>query len=284
MAKAKSQESLISLDELISLIPKPVTASVELPSRGLYYDDGLAPNGRVEIKPMSAREEKLVAGIKGNNVDDIIDIILSRCLINKISPDNLLVTDRFYLLFALRANSYGEDYTFDLSCPHCEATAKYTVKIPGDLEMVYPETSDPEPFSVTLPDSKIEVQFRLLRGKDTKAIKNYVDKEIKRGNYTEGDPGYIYRIAKHLVGVNGRTLDALTAMELVSRISAKDCSFLKNRIDSKNPGLKTDIIKACLVCGKEIVTDLPMTAEFFRPDIGRETRTNANANGPDPIR
>lgn len=277
MAKATTKNDVISLDELISLIPKPVTALVELPSKGLYYEDGLTQNGQIEIKPMSAREEKLVAGIKGNNVDDVIDVILSRCLVSKISPDQLLVTDRFYLLFALRANSYGEDYRFDLTCPSCEGQAKYTVKIPGDLEVVNPLDNESEPFTTTLPDSKLEIQFRLLRGKDTKVIKNYVEKEIKKGNYSDGDPGYIFRIAKHLISVNGKNLDLLTAMELVSRISAKDCSYLKNQFDKRTPGLKTDIVVNCKICGKEILTDLPMTAEFFRPNIGGEAGSNEDA-------
>jgi len=278
MARSSTKTNeVISLDELISLIPKPVTALVDLPSKGLYYEDGLVQNGQLEIKPMSAREEKLVAGIKGNNVDDVIDVILSRCLVTKITPEQLLVTDRFYLLFALRANSYGEDYKFDLTCPSCESSAKYTVKIPGDLEVVPPVDNEVEPFYTTLPDSKLAIQFRLLRGKDTKVIKNYVEKEIKKGNYTDGDPGYIYRIAKHLVSVNGRALDMMTAMELVSRLSAKDCSFLKNQFDKRTPGLKTDIHVDCKICGKEITTDLPMTAEFFRPDLGGEAVSNEDA-------
>ena len=256
----------ITLEEVLDLIPKPVTAMVSLPSKGLFYDREQVPDGTVEVTPMSAREEKLVAGMRGGNVEEVIDIILKRCLKTNIPTDDLLVTDRFFLLLALRANSYGEDYNFELTCGSCGLTSKYGVKIPADLEVKYAEDDAVEPFFVTLPVSKIRIGFRLLREKDMKDIRKFSSRETKKGFLAEGDPAYSYRIAKQIVSVNDRSLDMLTALELVNRLPAKDSAVLKNAFDKKTPGVLTGITKDCVSCGKSIETDLPMSAEFFRPD------------------
>lgn len=266
----------ISIEEIATLLPKRPSAVVPLPSKGLFYDPNVVKDGKVEMYPMSAREEKLIAGMNGNNNEDVIDTLLKRCLVTKLDPDEMLTTDRFYLLLMLRANSYGEDYNFDLNCPHCEKTSKYQVKIPGDFEIKYASTKDREPFTCKLPVSGLEITFRLLRGKDTRSIRNYVDQETKRG-IKDGNPGYLFRTALQIKAVNGRPLDILTANELVSNLPAKDSAYLKGFTDKKTPGIVTSVNKNCNLCGKEISSDMPISAEFFRPDYQSEVILDGNA-------
>ena len=270
---AKPESSQLQLEDLATLLPKPVTALVALPTLGLFYKPEQLNEGRIEVAPMSAREEKLVAGMRGSNIDEVIDSLLTRCIKSPITPDELVVTDRFYLLLALRANSYGEEYNIDLTCPYCDTKGKYVVKIPGELEMQKAELTDREPFRVKLP-SGIIVGFRLLRGKDLKDIKRNADVSVSKGYAGDGEPSYLYRLAKQLVSVNGKSLDMLVAQEFVSRLSAKDSAALKNAYDKKTPGVLTIIKKSCVSCTKEIKTELPMTAEFFRPEYGGEEILN----------
>ena len=276
----KVDSNTLQLSDIAGLLPKPVTAFVELPSKGNFYDKNIVKDGKVELAPMSAREEKLIAGMRGNNVDDVIDMVLNRCLKTKLNPDDLLVTDRFFILLALRANSYGEDYNFDLTCGSCDKVAKYTVKIPNDLKMKWAKDTDLEPFEITLPVSKLNIGFRLMRGKDTKDVKRYITRETKQFN-VDGDPGYLYRLAKQIVSVNGKNLDIITALELVSRLPAKDSAFMKNAFDKKTPGVLTAITKECVGCGRQIVADLPMSAEFFRPDDSPEDEPDGDAVNTD---
>ena len=266
---SKSESGQLQLDELAILLPKPPTALVDLPSKGLFYRPEQLTEGKIEIAPMSAREEKLVAGMRGSNIEEVIDSLLSRCIKSPITPDELLVTDRFYLLLVLRANSYGEIYNIELNCPYCETRGKYEVKLPGDLTVQYAGDDDHEPFRVKLP-SGIVVGFRLLRGKDLKDIKRNAEITTSKGYAGEGEPSYLYRLAKQIVSINGKSLDMLVAQELVSRLPARDSAVLKHAYDKKTPGAITTIKKPCVSCTKEIQTELPMTAEFFRPDYGSE--------------
>ncbi|MEI7590711.1 MAG: hypothetical protein WCJ49_05305, partial [Deltaproteobacteria bacterium] len=57
--------------DLKSLIPPRVAAVIQLPSRGVFYAPSDTANGFVEIMPLCARDEKLLAGMTGNNIDEI---------------------------------------------------------------------------------------------------------------------------------------------------------------------------------------------------------------------
>lgn len=257
--------SQITLDDIVKLLPKPTTGIIELPSLGIFYDPSVVINGGLEIRPLSVQEEKLVAGMNNANVDDVIDTILSRCLITSIDINDLLLTDRYYMLLMLRANSYGQEYNFTLTCGSCSVAQKHSVNIPGDFTIKNPPVDAKEPFECVLPVSKITLSFRLLRGKDEKIIRKYKDKENKKGYGTSGDPGYIYSLALPIVMVNNQTIDIVTAMELISRLPVKDLAYFKQAIEENTPGVITTVTKSCGACGKELVTDLPMTSEFFRP-------------------
>ena len=257
----------LTLEDLKTLIPQRPYSAVKLPSLGLFYDQDTVKDGYIELCPLSAREEKLIAGIRGNNVDDIIDTVLERCMKTKINSDELLITDRFYLLLMLRANSYGENYNVELTCGECGTEGKYTVKIPSDFDITEANPDAAYPFTVGLPDSGLTITYRLLTGKDQKEIKTAVDKDQKKGLAGQGDPAFIYTLAKHITAVNGKKLNLLVALQLVERLSAKDSRYLQETVDANTPGIIPTIRKKCNTCGKEIETGLPISAEFFRPRL-----------------
>ncbi len=257
--------SQITLDDIVKLIPKPTTGIIELPSLGIFYDPSIILNGGLEVRPLSVQEEKLIAGMNQANVDDVIDTILSRCLITTIDINDLLLSDRYYMLLMLRANSYGQEYNFTLTCGSCNVASKYSVNIPGDFTIKNPPENAKEPFEVLLPESKINLSFRLLRGRDEKIIRKHKDKENKKGFVAMGDPAYTYSLALPIVMVNNQTIDIMTAIQLIERLPVKDIAYFRQVIDENTPGVITTVTKNCNACGKELVADLPMTSEFFRP-------------------
>lgn len=265
MAKLE-KSSTISMEDLAVLIPKPPSGICVLPSKGQFYPPELVPEGKIELIPMSGRTEKLIAGIRGNNVDEVIDTVLRRCLITKIDPDEMLITDRLFALMVLRSNSYGEEYNFDITCPHCEVKGKYTVLIPSEFPIDFAKEGVQEPFEVTLPKTGLKVSYRLLRGKDSKNIKNYVEAELERYGNKEGDPAFTYRLALSILTVNGKPFDnILTALQFCEKLPAKDLRYFSTDMEDNTPGILLLVKKECTACGKKIETDMPITAEFFRP-------------------
>ena len=102
----------------------PYQIDVILPSRGRFYGDRL-PDGKVTIRPMTVKEEKLLAG--GGNKLSLADKVLERCMISNTMPlKDMILTDKFFLLLNLRAISYGPEYTFELRCG-CEFKFKKTI-------------------------------------------------------------------------------------------------------------------------------------------------------------
>lgn len=274
--------SEITLEDLKTLLPPRPYASVKLPSLGLFYDQSVVKDGCVELCPLSAREEKLIAGIQGHNVDDIIDTILQRCMKTEIDPDDLLVTDRFYLLLMLRANSYGEEYGFELTCGKCNKPSRHSVNIPSSFEITWADPDKPYPFIVELPQSKLSISFRLLTGKDTKSIKAAADKDEKKNLSGPGDSSFLYTLAKHIVAVNGKKpANFLVTLELVGRLSALDTRVLRDSFEEHTPGIIPVINVKCSFCGTEIETGLPISAEFFRPNLRKQNKPTRDAVRPD---
>lgn len=269
MSKITSRGGLTSTPtsiDLKSLLPPRVSAVVELPSKGQFYDPAVLVDGKIEIMPLVARDEKLIAGMRGDNIEEVIDTLLKRCLVTNINVNDLITTDRFFLLLMLRANSYGDEYKINLTCTSCDKLNNYTVKIPSEFEINYSSPDDAEPFYCDLPISKLKIGYRHLRGKDEKDIKKLVETEVAKSG-DKGDPSFIYRIVKRIVSVNGNKLDFLDLISLVENLPIKDSRFLQSEFDRKLPGLIPIIKRKCEYCGAAVTSSLPFTAEFFRPEF-----------------
>jgi rRNA maturation protein Nop10 len=234
-----------------------------LPSYGLMYD-GAIPGGTVPYSPMTGKEEMLLAGGRGS----VLDGILSACLSLPVGfkPSDLLVSDRFFAMLILRSVSYGEDYTFKVQCEDCDSKFKHTVRIPGDFDVKVLSEGVTEPFLVELPHSKKVVSFRLLRGTDELSIQKHTDREFQQNKKVEGDPAYIFRLAKHIVAIDDEEVkDIRKAMTFVESLIGKDSVAFRNAIDEVDFGIDTTLKFECPRCGEENETVMPLNSEFFRP-------------------
>jgi hypothetical protein len=261
--------------------PSPVqprtSGIVELPSHGKLYGDK-CPDGIVELYPMTGREETLVAGMTAANITEVFDLILKRCIKpnavpeNTLAPEEMLSSDKFYLMLVLRSNSYGSHYEFNVKCPECGARVEHACEIPDDFELKKAPENFMEPFTVELPRSGATVEFRLLRGKDDLDIIRYARREANKSRGLEsGDPTFIYRLAKHIVTINGKTHDFGTVLHFVEDLIGEDTSMLRDAIDEATPGIITVIDLECTAprCGNLFRADMPFAAGFFRSNKRR---------------
>jgi hypothetical protein len=108
-----------------------------LPSRGLFYDDGVLSenvvNGEVEVRPMSAYDE-----ISLRNISDIINgksisNVFKTCIPDILQPDELFSKDVDLLLLVLRQVTYGNNITIQHqhTCKDAK-THKYDINV-GNL-------------------------------------------------------------------------------------------------------------------------------------------------------
>jgi hypothetical protein len=247
----------------------PVYATVTLPSKGYLYGEKL-PGGDLRVKPISGREEKLLAG-SSTSQEEIVSQILQRCIVDSaITPDEMLVGDRFYLLMTLRANSYGAEYGFQYRCESCRLQFRHSIDITEDLELKEFEEGVEEPFKVTLPRSGDSVGFRLLRGKDEKAVQKNSDSHYQKMQGDDvGDPAYNYRPARQIQYINeqkfGQASTFNQAITYLENMVGEDSMFLREEMNEVDVGINIMIDINCPRCGAQEEISLPFGPEFFRP-------------------
>lgn len=99
---------------------------LELPSRGIYYP----LDGEILIRPLTVNEVKYLATYTPANAVKIVNEILRKCLeLRKIDFNDILLADREYLTFWIRANSFTQNggYNITAQCPICKTEIEQTV-------------------------------------------------------------------------------------------------------------------------------------------------------------
>lgn len=240
---------------------------VDLPSRGIVYD-GKLPEGKLQLRPMTTAEEAILYNAAGSGTDKIAQIINSCVLTKGMETDDLLLTDRLYILIMLRTRSYGGDYEFPIRCASCGAQTKTRINIAQDLEIVQMSDGVIEPFEVTLPTSKKRVLMRFLRGKDESRIAKY-SKRIRLQSSDPGDPSHIYRLALQITAIDGQEVKIIDAENFVRDLDISDSNEMRLATDELEKGVDTRVYPECRACGYINEMEMPFSVEFFRPSTRR---------------
>jgi hypothetical protein len=253
--------------------------TIDLPSRGVLYD-GLIPDGRVKCTIWDTTIEELFAG-GGSSPTALVGEILERCLVDLPIPVNdLLIGDRYYAFFALRAESYGDEYEFPMRCSACKLQFRHTISIMNDLEVITLDDDCREPIEVILPHLGITVAYRFLRGRDEDDIDKHLDRIYKarakgaklgKGgqvpqSYKKGtDPSYKFRLAKHIVSIDSKDVDFDFALDWIGTLKSPDSLALRRSIDQNDPRIDIRLTIECPRCEYLNETFLPFTPELVSP-------------------
>lgn len=236
--------------------------TVELPSRGKFYGEKL-PGGKVTLRPISVMEEKLLT-TRGGRMQ-VIDKIMQKCILSECPPlRELLLTDKFFLLLSLRAISYGNEYQYRLTCSSCGAEFQHTTALPEGLTMRVASDGDTEPFEVELPMTKKKLALRFLRGSDEEAIEDFV-KTIPGGTKGEdnGDPGYVYRIARTIVSIDGEQKSDTDKIAFCEHLMGRDSLAIRRAMAAHETGIDMNVEGICPACRVPFKLAMPMSGEFF---------------------
>lgn len=240
-----------------------------LPSRGHYYD-GKLPDGRVQLKPMGAKQHTLLLQQGGGTIGKIDAIVDTCCKLPAgITHKDLLLTDRLAILLAIRTKSFGPIYSFRWRCAECGKHTHSTVNIAFELDEKTPAEADREPIEVTLPDAGNLLQVRFLRGRDEEAAMRNA-KRVQMSSNDNLDPSHLGRIALQLVSKDGEAFEnAVVKHRFVESLTARDLIVLENAVAKQEPGVDLTLVLDCSQCDASNRMAMPFTGEFFRPrDLG----------------
>lgn len=246
-------------------VNRPFT--ITLPSRGILYEGNL-PGGTVELRPLTTAEEAILYNAASQGVEKI-DQIIKACYrsSDNVDPDDLLITDRFFILLNLRTRAFGARYEFPLKCQFCPQQFKKALNLAEELEIQELPEDTVEPIMTKLPNCGDMVGLRLLRGKDERAIARHT-KRMRMKSADPSDPSFLYRMARMLVTVEGSEISLMDAEKYVRRLEMGDSVHIQNCVDKAEAGVDMSVFATCPSCGSENELQLPFTAEFFRPSAG----------------
>lgn len=201
----------------------------EIPSCGCFYD----PKAVIRVRPMNVQEVKYLSTLCSQNATDIINEIVQKCtLFEHMEFDDLLLADREYIAFWLRANSFQQNngYTLNLKCEKCGTDYTHTTQL-AEFPTVLFDSNKPKHRTVLLPDCNVTLQLKYPTVKELRRKSNDIE---------------IQNFMRHL---DLDTNDNVLLENFLSNLSALDYSVLKNNIDDMFIGFDRKLAVPCSTCG-----------------------------------
>lgn len=240
-------------------------STIRIPSRGVLYD-GKLPQGAVQMRQMRSGEMARLQG-QGGNVVAKIEAVVNACvkLPSELSSKDLLLSDHFFLMLALRTMTFGPKYNYKFRCQYCGSVERATVDIAKDLDEKPAADDLVEPFEVTLKDAGCVAGCRLLRASDQDLVVKHTTR-MKMSTADKSDPSFAYRLALALEERDGEPFsDVLVKQDFIKGLTAADTIRLERGISEKEPGVDIRVFPVCSACDAAAELTLPFDAEFFRP-------------------
>ena len=247
------------------------TEFVELPSRGFFYPPGhpLHDVETIEIRHMTARDEDILTSVALLKKGIAIERVIENIIVDKsIRTHDLLIGDKNAIIIAARISGYGSDYEAGVSCPSCATPVDFGFDlhecsvIPHD---VYKEhdvaLTESRTFIIHLERSNLDVEVRLLNGRDEVELSKMAEKRRKKklpeSNLTD-------QLKRIIISVGGNT-DAGYIDSFIHNMPAIDSRRLRATYQKIVPNIDMRQDFVCPECGHEGEVNVPFGTNFFWP-------------------
>ena len=234
------------------------TEVIDLPSKGIVYSkENPLSSGKVEMKYMTAKEEDILTNQSYIQKGVVLDKLLKSLIVDKkINIDDLIVGDKNALLVGSRILGYGKDY--DVNIGGTNYTIDLSTLENKEFDIKSLEQGKNE-FSYTIPTNNTVITYKLLTGKDEKAI----DREIaglKKLN-KDASPEMSTRLKHMILSVDGNE-EKKDIREFVDNyLLARDSRAFREHVKNTQPDIDLTYI---VDSGEEV--SVPIGLNFFWPD------------------
>ena len=237
---------------------------IDLPSKGKYYpEDSPLREGKLEIKYMTAREEDILTSQNLIKKGIVLDKVLDSLILTKgISSNDLLLGDKNAVMVAARILAYGPEYEAEISNPNTGNKFKYKFNL-ADCPFVKIDAKvDGNNFEVELPVSKKKITYKVLTGKEERAIIEELKQLEKTGSQISRE--LTTRLRYSITSVDGDTNQS-TINALSNDMLARDSLFLREEMLKMAPDI--DLRQKIELEGDTVEVAIPMTVNFFWPGV-----------------
>ena len=237
------------------------TEVVDLPSKGYFYVEGHPLlKGKVEVKYMTAKEEDILTSQNLIKQGTVIDTLLQSLIVDKtINVNELLIGDKNAIMVAARILGYGKDYQFTYNGE--EQSVDLSKLEPVDIDFSK-FTKGVNEFSFKLPNSKRQINYKLLSGKDEKEV----EAEIKSLQKVTKDRSseLTTRLKKIILSVDGNSDRTYVNSFIDNEFLSRDSLEFRKHLVSMTPDI--DMSANIDVDGEEQEVTIPVTLRFFWPE------------------
>lgn len=231
-----------------------------LPSKGLLYPNGTKILGR----PLTVKEVKRLATMNEFNYHQVIKDIIVNCT-RGIKVEHILVPDKIYIIFWLRANTYKDaHFTTPYVCDHCGKESEYSFDV-GDLEFEYlSDNFKDTDLTLTLVNGQI-ITFKYLTIQDEEKITIF--KNGMKNGITQYDDLDI-AIAAMIKTINGQSPSLKSSCEFLNDIEPASWAQINTFVTKLDFGVKPVIDATCKHFDCREVSQVRVTfrPEFFIPN------------------
>jgi|TARA_R110000824_G_scaffold163579_4_gene339344 hypothetical protein len=234
---------------------------VDLPSGGkIYGKDSPLYDGKIELKYMTAREEDILTSANLIKKGVVITKLLDSLIVTEgVSTDDLVLGDKNGVMVAARILAYGSSYETEITDPESGQKISYTFDLTECPFKAVPETTESNNFEFELPISKQKITFKILTGKDERAI----ELELKRLTKHTGDSTEVTTRLRYMI----QSVDGDSATGTINNFSlnmlARDSLALREEVLRISPDI--DMSTEVELGGEMVAVTIPMTANFFWP-------------------
>lgn len=229
-----------------------------LPSKMKMYPKGTVIKGR----PLKTLEVKKLATMNSTNMDDMINDVLVTSIMG-LEVSDILASDKLYILFWLRANTYKESgFNVEFDCELCGMESEYEFNI--DSIQTIDIEDDYDPLKVlTLPSSKDELVVKHMTIADEQQLTNFMKSHEKSLNTFDAE---ILDLAGQIGQIGGDVCNSLLkTYDYVSELDPSDFAYLTSYMEYISFGIKNSLEVKCQKCGGSTQTGVTFRSEFFLP-------------------
>lgn len=232
-----------------------------LPTKGKFYPEGTT----ITARPLKVLEVKKLSQMNKENADEIVNNVIS-CAIKGIEVDDLYSSDKLYIIFWLRANTYkNSEGSIKIECPKCNTLSDYMFRIEDLSIRDYDEKQISKVENGLVLSNGDTIKFKFLTVRDEQENQKFIRKN--KDSLMSFDEE-ILSICKMIESINGEKRGLVDKyIYLTDQLNPSEFSLVQSYIYDISIGLEPYMEVKCKNCGGIVETPLPFRPDFFLPKV-----------------
>ena len=232
-----------------------------LPSQYKLYPEGTKILGR----PLKVQEIKMLSTLNEDNVNFVLNDVLGRA-ITGIRVEDLIIADKLYIIFWLRANTYKDSsYKIDFKCPDCGTKDKYEFQLDA-LKIKYLSEKYNETEARQLPSGRT-AKIKQMRISDEIRVANF--EKANASSLQSFDTDFLH-IAAVITEVDNKKVGIIEAYDFISKATPEDYAYIISYMNFYDLGVDPETPVSCKKCGGQTAVAVTFRPDFFVPKYSFE--------------